>query len=102
VAVLVVTKVLLHEAAPGRSATGRNANRSAASRHGWALRHSEPNISADLILVGVSTRGAIARQIFGATAARLILIAGRPVLAVPELTQRAAASLNSRDIPVAA
>jgi nucleotide-binding universal stress UspA family protein len=61
------------------------------------------DISADLILVGVTARGAIARRIFGATAARLIRIAGRPVLAVPEVTRRAAPpSANASELRVAA
>ena len=42
------------------------------------------HIDADLIVVGITLRGAIGRRIFGATAARLIRTAGRPVLAVPQ------------------
>jgi universal stress protein A len=48
------------------------------------------DLDADLIVVGVTARGAIGRRIFGATAARLIRTAGRPVLAVPQRTHRRA------------
>ena len=41
-------------------------------------------VKADLILMGVTPRGAIARRIFRSTAARVIRSAGRPVLAIPE------------------
>ena len=46
------------------------------------------HIDADLIVVGITLRGAIGRRIFGATAARLIRTAGRPVLAVPQREDR--------------
>jgi len=39
---------------------------------------------ADLILLGVTARGALGRLVFGSTAARVIRTAGRPVLAVPQ------------------
>jgi nucleotide-binding universal stress UspA family protein len=42
--------------------------------------------SADLIVVGVSARGAIGRRIFGTTATRLMRTAAHPLLTVPELT----------------
>jgi universal stress protein A len=42
-------------------------------------------VDADVILVGVTRRGAIGRRVFGSTAARVIRTAGRPVLAIPEL-----------------
>ena len=48
------------------------------------------DLDADLIVVGVTPRGAIGRRIFGATAARLIRTAGRPVLAVPQRADRSA------------
>ena len=38
----------------------------------------------DLIVMGVTSRGAIGRKLIGSTAARVIRAAGRPVLAVPE------------------
>ena len=41
-------------------------------------------IEADLIVMGVTSRGAIGRKLIGSTAARVIRAAGRPVLAVPE------------------
>jgi nucleotide-binding universal stress UspA family protein len=43
-------------------------------------------IEADLIVMGVTSRGAIGRELIGSTAARVIRTAGRPVLAVPEGT----------------
>jgi nucleotide-binding universal stress UspA family protein len=39
---------------------------------------------ADLIVVGVTQRGPISSWMFGATAARVMRVAGRPVLAIPE------------------
>ena len=41
-------------------------------------------IDADLIVMGVTSRGAIGRRLIGSTAARVIRTAARPVLAVPE------------------
>lgn len=41
-------------------------------------------IDADLIVMGVTSRGAIGRTLIGSTAARVIRSAGRPVLAIPE------------------
>jgi nucleotide-binding universal stress UspA family protein len=46
------------------------------------------DINADLIVVGVTARGALGRRVFGSTATRVIRTAGRPVLAVPELPER--------------
>lgn len=43
---------------------------------------------AGLIVVGVTARGPIGRWLFGTTAARLMRIADRPVLAVPERARR--------------
>jgi nucleotide-binding universal stress UspA family protein len=45
---------------------------------------------ADLIVVGITSRGAIGRRVFSATATRVIRTAGRLVLAVPEATPRRA------------
>lgn len=45
-------------------------------------------IDADLIVVGVTPRGTLSRKVFGATAARVMRAAARPVLAVPERTSR--------------
>jgi len=41
-------------------------------------------VDADLIVMGVTSRGAIGRTLIGSTAARVVRSAGRPVLAVPE------------------
>jgi nucleotide-binding universal stress UspA family protein len=41
-------------------------------------------VDADLIVMGVSSRGAIGRKLIGSTAARVLRTAGGPVLAVPE------------------
>jgi nucleotide-binding universal stress UspA family protein len=61
------------------------------------------DLDADLIVVGVTSRGAIGRRIFGATAARLIRTAGRPVLAVPERTdRRAVPPSETKPLPIAA
>jgi len=43
---------------------------------------------AGLIVVGVTARGAVGRWLLGATAARLVRTADRPVLAVPEHARR--------------
>lgn len=47
-------------------------------------------VDADLILIGVTDRGAIGRLVFGSTAARVMRTAGRPVLALPALEGTAA------------
>lgn len=44
------------------------------------------DMQADVIVVGVPRRGAVARALFGATAARLLRLASVPVLAVPDVT----------------
>jgi nucleotide-binding universal stress UspA family protein len=41
-------------------------------------------IDADLIVMGVTARGAIGRRLLGSTAVRVMRSAGRPLLAVPE------------------
>lgn len=51
-------------------------------------------IDADAIVVGVSARGVMSRTVFGATAARLLRLADRPVLAVPERLSRAGGGLQ--------
>ena len=55
------------------------------------------DVDADVILVGVTSHGFIGRRIFESTAARLIRIAGRPVLAVPELVDPGAASVSETE-----
>jgi nucleotide-binding universal stress UspA family protein len=61
------------------------------------------DVDADLILVGVTRRGAIGRRIFGSTAARLIRGAGLPVLAIPELTkQRRVPRSDADELAIAA
>ena len=42
------------------------------------------DIDADLIVMGVPSRGAIGRKLIGSTAGRVIRSVDRPVLAVPE------------------
>ncbi len=55
------------------------------------------DVDADLILVGVSSRGVIGRHIFGSTVARVIRTAGRPVLAIPELTVQETVPVSEED-----
>jgi len=43
------------------------------------------NIGADLLVVGVPTRGVVSRALFGTTAARLLGVTRVPVLAVPDV-----------------
>jgi nucleotide-binding universal stress UspA family protein len=45
-------------------------------------------INADLIVVGVTQRGAISRRIFGGTAARVMRVATQPVISMPEIVPR--------------
>jgi nucleotide-binding universal stress UspA family protein len=52
---------------------------------------------ADLILIGVTARGAIGRMLFGSTAARVMRTAGRPVLAIPQSAIMAAAVDDDAD-----
>jgi nucleotide-binding universal stress UspA family protein len=53
--------------------------------------------NADLILMGVTARGAIGRLLFGSTAARVIRTSGRPVLAIPQLAGKAAGPVHDGD-----
>jgi nucleotide-binding universal stress UspA family protein len=46
------------------------------------------DVKADLIVVGVTSRGSLGRRVFGSTATRVIRTAGCPVLAVPEIPDR--------------
>ena len=54
-------------------------------------------VHADLVLVGVTPRSALGRLLFGSTAARVIRAAGVPVLALPQLAERAVAPLLDED-----
>lgn len=56
---------------------------------------------ADLIVVGVTRRGAISRLVFPSTAARVVRVASRPVLAVPGRAAIAAPPAD-RDAPAMA
>jgi nucleotide-binding universal stress UspA family protein len=51
-------------------------------------------IGADLLVVGVPTRGVVSRALFGTTAGRLLRLSRVPMLAVPEVA--AAATLENR------
>jgi len=55
------------------------------------------DLDADLVLVGVTPRGAIGRRTFGSTAARGIRTAGRPVLAIPALVDQRAVPTPEED-----
>lgn len=59
-------------------------------------------VDADLILVGVTARGAIGRLVMGSTAARVIRTSGRPVLAIPRLAGKAASVRGEAQLAVAA
>ena len=59
-------------------------------------------VNADLILIGVTARGAIGRLIMGSTAARVIRTSGRPVLAIPQLTGKATRVHEEGQLAVAA
>jgi nucleotide-binding universal stress UspA family protein len=57
------------------------------------------DVDADLILVGVTSRGAIKRLMLGSTAARVIRTAARPVLAIPELVDHTTVPLAEAGQP---
>lgn len=59
-------------------------------------------VHADLIVVGVTRRGAISRRIFGSTAARIARIAAQPILAVPERSAGASLAHEDDSQPLAA
>jgi nucleotide-binding universal stress UspA family protein len=52
------------------------------------------DVDADVILAGVTFRGPIGRRLVGSTAARVIRIAERPVLAIPELVGQTVVPLS--------
>jgi nucleotide-binding universal stress UspA family protein len=49
-----------------------------------AIARFADGVHADLIVVGLTRRGAVSRVVFGATAARLMRVASQPVLVIPE------------------
>lgn len=55
------------------------------------------DVGAGLILLGVTARGAIGQMIFGSTAVRVIRSAGRPVLAVPQVSERVRVQVSDED-----
>jgi nucleotide-binding universal stress UspA family protein len=65
----------------------------------WA---ASPDVDADLIVMGVTSRGLIGRRVFGATATGVMRAARRPVLAVPERTYRIVGSPSDADPPAVA
>ena len=50
------------------------------------IHQAVDRIGADLLVVGVPTRGIVPRSLFGTTAARLLRMTSVPLLAVPETT----------------
>jgi nucleotide-binding universal stress UspA family protein len=66
------------------------------------IRRVASETDADLILVGVTARGPIARLFMGSTAVRVIRAAGRPVLVIPRPVNKAAAPVRGGRLPVAA
>ncbi len=54
-------------------------------------------VGADLVLVGVTPRGAIGRLFFGSTAERIIRSAGVPVLAMPPIAEQTIAPRSDED-----
>lgn len=63
------------------------------------IRDAVDGIGADLLVVGVPTRGAVARSLFGTTAARLLRLVRVPMLAVPESSS--VTSREERALPLA-
>jgi nucleotide-binding universal stress UspA family protein len=55
-------------------------------------------IGADLIVMGVTARGAIGRRLLGSTAARVMRLAGRPMLAIPERLHKTAMVNSKSDV----
>ena len=58
------------------------------------------DIDADVIVLGVTSRGAIGRRVVPSTALRVIRTAGRPVLAIPEILDEGSVHLSEQDQPV--
>ena len=75
---------------PADSTTSRKVHaRVAAGDPAAEIARIAAEVDADLILLGVTARGAIGQMIFGSTAVRVIRSAGRPVLAIPRLSKPA-------------
>jgi nucleotide-binding universal stress UspA family protein len=81
----------------GTAAAGRVHTRVVTGDTAAAISRVAADIGADLILVGVTARGAIGRLVMGSTAARVMRTAGRPVLAIPQLAGEAAAPIPAGD-----
>jgi len=61
--------------------------------------HVAADIEADVIVLGVTSRGAIGRRVLPSTAIRVIRTAGRPVLAIPEDVDERAVPVSEQDQP---
>ncbi len=81
----------LHECVPSelRSAANLRA-RVVSGAPAEQIARLSREIDADLIVMGVTARGAIGRRLFGSTAVRVMRSASRPVLAIPERLHEAA------------
>lgn len=55
------------------------------------------DVDADVILIGVASRGAFGRMFFRSTAARVLRSAGRPVLALPQLLRQTVVPVSDKD-----
>jgi universal stress protein A len=81
----------LHELLPSDVRAGINVHtRVVSGPPAEQIARVSRDIDADLIVIGVTARGAIGRQLFGSTAVRVMRSAGRPILAIPERMHRAA------------
>lgn len=86
------------EIIPADSSTSRKVHaRVVAGDPAATISRIAAEVAADLILLGVTARGAIGRLIMGSTAARVIRTSGRPVLVIPQLPAVAAASVEDAD-----
>ncbi|MGE0703000.1 MAG: universal stress protein [Vicinamibacterales bacterium] len=75
----------LQDTTSSNAGTSRNVHtRVATGEPSTEIARIAKDVDADLILLGVTSRGPLGRRLWGATAARLIRIAERPVLAIPE------------------
>ena len=84
-------------AAKAAKSSGRVHTRVATGNPSTEIVRVAAEIEADVIVLGVTSRGAIGRRVVPSTAVRVIRTAGRPILAIPEIADEGAVHVSDED-----
>jgi nucleotide-binding universal stress UspA family protein len=84
-------------AAKAAKSSGRIHTRVATGDPSTEIVRVAADIEADVIVLGVTSRGAIGRRVVPSTAVRVIRTAGRPVLAIPETSDEGSVHVAEHD-----